>query len=231
MVTVKNCDSIISTTLNVNSTYSISTSDETICDGDSVLIFGIYRIVAGTYYESLTSINSCDSIIYTNLIVSPLPTISFGGLDTIYYVNDTAVTLTGFPGGGTFSGPGISGFQFNPAIAGAGINIITYAYIDGNGCTNSVSQNVNVSNDIRDEIKVYPNPNRGHFTIEIKVGETQDVQIKITNILGQLIFKEELKQISRTYYKQINLKGYAKGIYNLQVTTNTGVINKRVELE
>ena len=47
--------------------------------------------------------------------------------------------------GGTFSGPGIIGASFSPVAAGTGIHSVTYTYTDGNGCTNSSSQQVVVN--------------------------------------------------------------------------------------
>jgi len=46
------------------------------------------------------------------------------------------------PQGGTFSGSGVNGLIFNPAVAGVGTHKITYTFTDGNGCTNSASQDV-----------------------------------------------------------------------------------------
>ncbi|MFN8303116.1 MAG: choice-of-anchor D domain-containing protein [Saprospiraceae bacterium] len=43
----------------------------------------------------------------------------------------------GTPPGGTYSGPGVSSNNFNPAAAAIGPNTITYSYTDGNGCSNS----------------------------------------------------------------------------------------------
>lgn len=48
------------------------------------------------------------------------------GLDSTYCINDDAVVLTGSPGGGTFSGPGMTGSTFDPADAGMGIHTIEY---------------------------------------------------------------------------------------------------------
>jgi gliding motility-associated-like protein len=47
--------------------------------------------------------------------------------------------MIGDPPGGTFSGEGVSGNQFDPALAGStGIYDVTYTYTDANGCTNSI---------------------------------------------------------------------------------------------
>ncbi|MFH1319988.1 MAG: T9SS type A sorting domain-containing protein [Bacteroidota bacterium] len=67
------CDSIFSTTLTVNSTYGITDNAIAICNGDSISIYGTFRSVAGTYYDSLTAVNGCDSVHSTVLSVDPLP--------------------------------------------------------------------------------------------------------------------------------------------------------------
>ena len=51
---------------------------------------------------------------------------TFSGLNVTYCTNDSINVLTGDPEGGIFSGPGIEGNTFNPAIAGPGIHTITY---------------------------------------------------------------------------------------------------------
>lgn len=48
------------------------------------------------------------------------------GLDPTYCIEDDPVLLTGDPGGGTFSGPGMTGATFDPADAGVGVHTITY---------------------------------------------------------------------------------------------------------
>ncbi|MBS1612472.1 MAG: choice-of-anchor J domain-containing protein [Bacteroidetes bacterium] len=53
------------------------------------------------------------------------------------------VTLSGgAPAGGVYSGTGVSGGQFDPT---AGSQTITYTYTDGNNCSNSASQALNVN--------------------------------------------------------------------------------------
>ena len=54
------------------------------------------------------------------------------GLDPEYCIDDASVLLTGDPGGGTFSGPGMTGATFDPSAAGVGVHTITYT-IPGDG--------------------------------------------------------------------------------------------------
>ncbi len=49
------------------------------------------------------------------------------------------------PAGGTFSGTGVSGNTFDPAVAGAGVHSITYSYTDSFGATHTASFNITVS--------------------------------------------------------------------------------------
>jgi len=53
---------------------------------------------------------------------------SITGLDSIYCSDGSSVTLTGTPEGGEFSGPGMTGANFDPVAAGSGEHTITYEY-------------------------------------------------------------------------------------------------------
>ncbi len=54
--------------------------------------------------------------------------------------------LTGVnPAGGVYSGNGISGNNFDPAMAGTGTHVITYAFTDANGCSNTGNMNITVN--------------------------------------------------------------------------------------
>jgi len=55
-----------------------------------------------------------------------------------FCINDGAIPLTGgLPAGGTYSGLGVNNNILYPGIAGAGTRLITYTYIDSNGCSST----------------------------------------------------------------------------------------------
>jgi hypothetical protein len=64
-----NCDSIVNTNLFVLNQIT-NNQNFTICQGDSILVNNNYYSVTGVYYDSLISINGCDSILVTNLNIS-----------------------------------------------------------------------------------------------------------------------------------------------------------------
>ena len=99
-----------------------------------------------TIVYSYTDGNGCFNSTSQNVTVNPLPVVSFTGLAFTYCVTNAAVTLTGTPVGGTFSGTGIVGNTFNPATAGVGgPYTITYTFTNGNGCTGTQQQTVTVN--------------------------------------------------------------------------------------
>ncbi len=62
------CDSIVTTNLIVNPVFSIVFSD-TLCSGQSVIVGSNIYDSTGVYFDTLTTVNGCDSIILTDLFV------------------------------------------------------------------------------------------------------------------------------------------------------------------
>jgi len=237
MTTCGGCDSVIQSTLTVNPAYG-SSSGDTICEGDSILLFGVYRSVAGQYYDSLTTTYGCDSVQSIALVLNSMSVVSFSGLDVAYCSNSFASTLVGAPSGGTFSGTGIIDDLFHPEVAGVGDFTITYTYTLSNGCTGDVSLNTTVEgctdvaeHDLISQFKIYPNPNTGVFNLTLNVQQARNFRLTINNSLGQVIYAEELLNISGLFEKQLDLSGYPTGVYNLRMSTDKGTITRHVVVE
>ena len=278
--TVNGCDSILATTLTVNQTYNFSLSDN-ICDGDSSFIGGAWQTTSGIYYDTYAAINGCDSIFATTLTVNSIDTITtsmsicfgdsilLGGAyqtDTgIYYDTDTSsngcdsvvvTTLTVNPlppmptvtvNGSQLASSPANAYQwyfYDTLIAGATSQFYTatqtgyYSVMvaDVNGCW-SISDpywvTVTSINEIEflSNLNIYPNPNTGEFIIEMNFSKSQDVEIKLFYISGQMIYSENLKQFKGAYFKRINIKELSTGVYQLQIKTGYGVVNKKVVVE
>ncbi len=98
-----------------------------------------------TYTATAASPAGCTSSSTVDVIVNPLPTVTCGGPYGPLCVNTGTVTLSGDPAGGTWSGPGVSGNVFDPAVAAAGSHVLTYNFTDGNGCTSSCTTTIVVN--------------------------------------------------------------------------------------
>ncbi len=91
-----------------------------------------------------TDANGCSNFCTFFITVYPLPTVSCPP-DISMCLNATALLLTGgFPAGGTYSGPGVIGNVFDPALAGVGTHLISYVFADGNGCTEGCTFSITV---------------------------------------------------------------------------------------
>ena len=86
--------------------------------------------------------------------------------------------------------------------------------------TNGVQQ-VTVNNS---DIKLAPNPNKGAFTVKGSLGTTADeeVEMEITDMLGQAIYKTKVMATGGMLNEQIHLGNtLANGMYLLTVRTAT----------
>ena len=103
---------------------------------------------AGTHTitYTYTDINGCINFATNTIIVNALPTVTFTGSLAAQCVTSTTFALTGgAPAGGTYSGPGVTGTNFDASVAGAGTHTLTYTYSDINGCTNTASNTITVN--------------------------------------------------------------------------------------
>lgn len=99
--------------------------------------------VASVTY-TYTDGNGCTNQETQNISVNDLPSLLIQNLPTEFCADDSPATFGGFPNGGTFTGPGVSGTTFDPASATVGVNTVTYDYTDANQCSNTTTQDVTV---------------------------------------------------------------------------------------
>ena len=80
-------------------------------------------------------------------------------------------------------------------------------------------------------LDVYPNPSRDVFSVTFTSETIQDLRVRIYNVVGEEIVFDDLQQFIGEYTKSINLGAYTKGVYFLEITTNNGVVNKKLILQ
>jgi len=165
-------------------------------------------------------------------------TVSYTGLDASYLINDAPSPLLGTPTGGVFIGPGVTGDTFDPSQAGLGTHSIMYVYVDGANCVNSaglcttVDQSVGIgggSNMTEGGVRVYPNPNRGQFTVEVDLQGL--VSIQVIDTRGRLLHNEVFNGSGPKTTRVLDLSSEAKGAYTLQVQNNGGTVTQTVVVE
>ncbi len=75
------------------------------------------------------------------------------------------------------------------------------------------------STDPNNDIRLYPNPNKGVFTIAGDIPASSDAEIQVTDIVGRIIYKDKMF-INHTFSKEIDMQGnILPGTYFLQIKT------------
>jgi hypothetical protein len=82
-----------------------------------------------------------------------------------------------------------------------------------------------------ENLNVYPNPSSDIFNISFVSDKIQNLNIKIVNLIGEVVYVEGLEKFVGEYTKQVNLNSFTKGVYFLEITTNDGVVNKKIVLQ
>lgn len=124
-------------------------SSTTFCQGGSVILQAsssnsyswsngatsqsITATQSNTYSVTVTNANGCTATANQNVTVNLNPSVSFS-LPNYTSINAASFTMNGNPSGGSYSGTGVSGNNFNPSNAGLGLKNLSYSYTDGNGC-------------------------------------------------------------------------------------------------
>ena len=80
-------------------------------------------------------------------------------------------------------------------------------------------------------LDVYPNPSRDIFNVKFTSEDIQDLEVRIINVIGEVVYTENLEEFVGEYTKQVDLATYTKGVYFLEITTDNGVINKKLILQ
>jgi hypothetical protein len=80
-------------------------------------------------------------------------------------------------------------------------------------------------------LDVYPNPSRDIFNVNFTSEDVQNLDVRIINVVGEVVYTENLVEFVGEYTKQVDLATYTKGVYFLEITTNDGVVNKKLILQ
>lgn len=243
------CVKSATASVTVGSAPSIAVSDQSVCAGTTATL-----VASGvsTYTWSTSSNSSSITVtppvginVYTvtgNLVgctsaavktvtvtVNALPTVNLAPI-TALCVTNASVTLSGSPAGGIYSGTGVSGNGFNPAVSGAGTFTITYFYTDANSCSASAIQTASVSlctgietlNASSNSIHIYPNPVSESENVNIILDVKADLQI--IDILGKSIMSVNLNQGNNT----INIADLSSGIYYFEIKSENKKMTQKV---
>jgi hypothetical protein len=117
----------------------------------------------------------------------------------------------------------------DPLFYNVGTYTVLWTYTDGNGNTSTQAQQVVVDpclgvENTADElnIKVYPNPGNGIFTLSLSSMPNEGAQIRVVDELGQVVYTNNIQQENQVY----DLSYLKAATYYVQVITNKTAITK-----
>jgi len=222
--------------VNPNPTVTANTTTNTVCAGSNITLIGggatTYTWTGGvtdniafapstsTTYVVTGLTGNCTGTAAVAITVNAAPSVSANATSTLV-CSGSSVTLTG--GGAstyTWSGSVVDGVAFAPA----GTAVYTVTGTGSNGCSKTATVSVtvslctgiaNISNN--SDIRLYPNPNSGMFTIESK-GFSTEAAVEIYDNLGKLVFTEKING-----EKHIINTNVAVGIYTVKIVDKNAI--------
>jgi photosystem II stability/assembly factor-like uncharacterized protein len=94
---------------------------------------------------------------------------------------------------------------------------------NGYGCTSWDSVEVSISTAIKEftanisDVEIYPNPNHKVFAVDFTVLQKQQTAITIVNMIGDIVYTQNLTDFSGNYSGKVSLESFAPGVYFLTV--------------
>ncbi|MEZ4951642.1 MAG: T9SS type A sorting domain-containing protein, partial [Saprospiraceae bacterium] len=79
--------------------------------------------------------------------------------------------------------------------------------------------------------RVFPNPNRGIFTLEISGKPQKELQVEIYNVLGQKVFSQIEDFNTGRLKKEYNHLNLIPGAYTLKVGHQNDWVNRKLIIE
>jgi hypothetical protein len=188
-----------------------------------------FNLIAGTYSVTVKDGQGCGdtSVFYILQPATPLVVNGVVTNATTAASNDGSVglTITGGMGPYTFIWSDNATTQ---DISGLAMGNYSVNVKDANGCIVSgifyVSSGTGIAQvaGAANELSIYPNPSSNTTTVEVKGGDITN--LKVTDLLGQIVFVSEPKQPK----VELNCSTYASGVYIVEAEVNGVVISKRL---
>ncbi len=239
------CDSTATLNLTI---HPFTTSSSTITECDSYTWNNTTYTASGIQTWLGINANGCDSTTTLNLTINPSATSSnISGASQVF--QGATESYVPFPSNSTsvyLWGSTLNSINYtSPSGDSIVINFITstneliyFIETTSDGCIGDtvwmqiiVEFHTSINQTQIDDINIYPNPSLDIFNVEFISLITQNLQVKIINSIGDVVFMDSSKNYIGEYKKQINLGEYSNAIYFLEIQTDNGVINQKLILQ
>ena len=80
-------------------------------------------------------------------------------------------------------------------------------------------------------LAVYPNPNKGTFTLEIATNAVDKVNVRIMNATGHLVYTQADLNVNSNFSTMIDISNEAEGVYLMVVESDLGIYTNRIVIQ
>lgn len=195
------------------------TSSYALCHGDSIRVGNRFYKTAGNYFDTLSTVYGCDSMVNFDITVYPPLDLTVTTIGSTIVSNALNATYQWIECQLGISIPSQTGSSFTATSNGSYAVIVTQ-----NGCSDTsacveISGLSTIESHFGDDWTYYPNPVVDHFWIDM--GQTYDnVSMVIRNRQGQVTAEHQWSAASKL---NAPIKG-AGGVYFVEVRTAQGAV-------
>ncbi len=239
---LQGCSETLEVTLGNETVTAYAGEDQVLCKGNSIQLSAtggvgyVWNNGAGagqtvtvgpgattTYTVTVTGEGGCPDTDDVLVTVYETPAVSVITTDQTVCNNDLPFQLDATPAGGVFSGPGVTGSTFDPAVAGSGSHVVLYEYYEQQECPGEdiVVITVDICTAISEEsglsgMSVHPNPSSGLFILQYN-GELQGAsEVLVTDLSGRNVIRPIRVELNGLQL-QIDLSTLVNGQYLLHI--------------
>ena len=190
------------------------------------------------YWVEVTNEFGCSQqdTVYIDFAAAPVVDL---GNDTIVCQNGT-ITINAGNTGSSYqwsTGQTTQSVTLNASDFPIGMQTITVEVTNGTGCMSSADKLV----EIRDctgidefssaNLEVFPNPSKGIFTISFNSENTKNVNLRIINGTGNVVFKQDNVEVQDKFETKVNLQSQPQGLYFIELTVGDQIFSKKLLLK
>ncbi len=182
------------------------------------------------HIQSVTDANGCKVMMPDSVVIEALPLPEFDLAADTVVCHNLEVTLD-------VTTEGAAGYLWEPtgeetpeitvdsASAGLGTTTYTAAVTTENGCITEKSIDITFEdctsipeNENAVTYAVFPNPNKGVFTLRLEADENQKVTWQVIDRNGKEVYPEEEIRLKQAYEQELDLSHLSDGVYFLKIT-------------
>lgn len=79
------------------------------------------------------------------------------------------------------------------------------------------------------DLKIYPNPNHGKFTIEFREKTSGLINVFVYDLTGKVLFQEQVSVSDTIYSADINIETAPAGVYFLLIKRDNASLTQKIE--